>query len=106
MAEANVNDSDSTVRVVDQDRAIGIALEATYEMESLLYAAKQAFDNSEMVEHILRGLLARMYQLNSATMSALGDDSHDLNELEHVVFNAGIGAPGLKVPEQPALGSH
>jgi hypothetical protein len=91
MAEATVIDSGSPARATDQQHAMEIAVRAAWEMEALLIAAKQALCNPEMMELTMRGLLARMNQLNVATMSALGDDLADLNEVQHIVCDAGIG---------------
>lgn len=89
LATANVygNDSTENLELGVENARVGIALAATYQIEAMADALLTAArDKKGTLPFLVKGLGARIMELTSITMSALGDAEEaesDLNSRLH-----------------------
>jgi len=105
MAKANVSQATFTDRgnglTVNPDGSVSLSalrsrlcLEATWEIESLALALPDLVPNTEennAARHLVRGIAARIFELNAALMGGLNDELETVKSIHRAVT--------LKYPE-------
>ena len=82
MAENNVPHPENRRKYEVSDDRCDVVMDATYEIEQLCELAMEQANRSQSFDAILfRGLAARIGQLNSSIMSAIGEKDHPLADL-------------------------
>lgn len=75
----NINSNENTVIACEERKLL--ALEATWEIEQLSILIIEISDKLDAETLAFRGLGARIKELNSTIMSAIGDENMENNEL-------------------------
>lgn len=95
MAESNVAHAGNRRKYEVNDDRCDVVLDATYEIEQLCeLAMEQAGRSSSMDAVLFRGLAARVHQLNSAIMSAVGENDFPLADLQRVIHGRRLALQG------------